>query len=153
MKLTIAFSLLFFFTHAYGEVFVCKDDNKTIYQDKQCENITIRKLDILPPPTPEERAQAEERLQRITEQSRQRSTAVEVERQQQEKNDIELEKIGIERRKLELLEKQAAAEQPVTRVYVKPGYRRLHKKHNTGDGHTPHVPNSRKASEVTLTTK
>ena len=136
--------LLSFSLHAFADVFVCKDDKgKTIYQDKPCLNASSRKLEILPAPSIEEQNLAQERIKKITEESQQRAAAAELERQQQEKKDAELEKIALEQRILELLEKQAAAEQNVTRWnWVSPWNRWFRKPHHRDDDHHSNHPRS-----------
>lgn len=110
--------------HVYADVFACKNDKGGIvYQDKPCIGGTVRKVDILPPPSAEEREAAEQRLQRINEQSNKFALAAESERQQQEKYALEQERIALERRRVELLEQRALAEQNANQwVRVNPYY-------------------------------
>ena len=140
MKLIFILSIVLLSFRANAEIFVCKDGKgRTLYQDKPCATETLRKLDTLPPPSIEEQTLAQERIDRMNEVSQQRATAAEIERQQQEKNDLEQERIAIERRKLELLEKQAALEaEPARYIYVNPRFRYgVQRPHQHRDWHHP----------------
>lgn len=111
--------------HVHAAVFVCKNaKGGTVYQDTPCNNGAVRKLDLLPAPSQEEQEAAQQRLQRINEQSQKFAMAAESERQQQEKYALEQERIALERRRVELLEQQALAEQNANQwVWVNPYYR------------------------------
>ncbi len=124
MKLLFILSIIFLSFKANAEIFVCKDDkSRTIYQDTPCATETIRKLDTLPPPTIEEQALAQERIDKMNEISQHRAAIAEAERLQQEKNDLEQERVAVEKRRLELQEKQATLEEEPRYIYVNPRFR------------------------------
>ena len=108
---------------SHAEIFVCKDDkNKTIYQDEPCKNQTLRTLQKAPEPSLEDQLIAQDRLDQLKAVSQQRALTAEAERIEQEKRELELEKLALEKQKIELLEKQALAEQNRYPVYVQPRY-------------------------------
>lgn len=146
MKLIFILSIVLLSFKAHAEIFVCRDvKDKTVYQDTPCTTETIRKLEVIPAPSLEEQALAQERIDRLNEISHQRAMAADSERIQQEKNNIEQEKIDLEKRKLELQEKQAILdEQPATRyIYVNPQLRhRWPRPHQHKDWHQPRRQNT-----------
>jgi len=90
-----------------AEIFVCKDtNNKIIYQDEPCLNTTLRTLKNVPDVPIEDQILARERIDKANALSLQRAQLAETERQQQDKANREYQAIAIEKRKLELLEKQ-----------------------------------------------
>lgn len=98
-------ALISFQLHA--EIFVCKDNfNKITYQDEPCLDTTIRKLKNVPDAPLEDQILAQQRIDKANALSLQRVQLAETERQQQEKVNREYQAIAIEKRKLELLEKQ-----------------------------------------------
>lgn len=117
--------------HVHADVFVCKNDKGgTVYQDTPCNNGVARKLDLLPAPSQEEQEAAQQRLQRINEQSQKFALAAESERQQQERFNLEQERLELERRRIELLEQQTLAEQNANQwVWVNPYYRSAYRNH------------------------
>ena len=105
--LLVATFLLSFQVHA--EIFVCKDDkNKVTYQEKPCLNTTLRTLKNIPDAPIEDQILARDRISKANQIYHQQTLKAEAERQQSEARDRELEAMAIERRKVELLEKQAA---------------------------------------------
>lgn len=112
--LLVAIFLLSFQVHA--EIFVCKDDkNKITYQEKPCLNTTLRTLKNIPDAPIEDQILARDRISKANEIYHQQALKAEVERQQSEVRDRELEALAIERRKVELLEKQAADQAAASR--------------------------------------
>ncbi len=103
--LLLGLSFLSFETRA--EIFVCKDNhNKIIYQDEPCLNTMLRTLKNVPDASIEDQNLARERIDKANALSLQRAQLAETERQQQDKANREYQAISIEKRKLELLEKQ-----------------------------------------------
>lgn len=136
MKVLFLLLMLSTALQVQAEVYVCTSDKGTIYQDKPCASGQTRKLDITPAPTLEEQNAAQQRLQKISEQSQKFEMAAERARQQQAKEAAEQEKLALERRKLELLEQQAVAEQNTKQwVWGYPWYKRPYFPHHREDGH------------------
>lgn len=105
---------------AYAEIFVCKDTkNQLTYQDEPCLSQTVRKLKNVPDAPIEEQILARERIDRANALSQERAVATELARQQQQKEFRELQAIAIEKRKLELLERETlASEQSVIPQWI-----------------------------------
>jgi hypothetical protein len=121
--LCLMFAAPFITTAVQANIFVCKDvNNKTIYQDEPCTNKTIRTLPKAPEPSPEELLSAQQRIDKINERYQERAAAAEAQRIEQEKNDLAQEQLALEKQKIELLEKQALAEENRYPVYVQPRY-------------------------------
>ena len=105
--LLVAAFLLSFEVHA--EIFVCKDDkNKITYQEKPCLITTLRTLKNIPDASIEDQTLGRDRINKANEIYHQQALKAEAQRQQLEARDRELEALALERRKVELLEKQAA---------------------------------------------
>ena len=108
MRLLLLFLPLLIPSQASAEIFVCKNGaNKITYQDEPCLDTTIRKLKNIPDAPIEDQILAQERLNKAQTLSLQRAQLAEAERQQQDKVKREYQAIAIEKRKLELLEKQS----------------------------------------------
>jgi hypothetical protein len=113
---------------AHAEIFVCKDgQDKITYQDKACATKTVRKLENIPEAPIEDQIRARERIDRSNESYRQYQAALMLERQQQQKIDLEYEALEVEKRKLELLENQSLISGqvvvPAYGVGIRPAYR------------------------------
>ncbi len=87
-----------------------KSKNKITYQEKTCLNTTLRTLINIPDAPIEDQILARDRIIKANEIYHQQALKAEVERQQLEARDIEIEALAIERRKVGLLEKQAAGQ-------------------------------------------
>lgn len=112
MKRFLILIALILSCHAQAEIYVCKDSsNKLTYQDEPCLSQTVRKLKNIPDAPIEDQILARERIDRANALSAQRAAAAEIERQQKQKEFAELQALAIERRKLELLEKEASESQ------------------------------------------
>lgn len=110
MKHLLIVSTLFISFQVDAEIFVCKDNkNRITYQEKPCLTTMVGKLKNIPDAPIEEQVLAQDRINKANEVYRQRIASEAVARQQQEANDREIEAIEIERRKLELLERQTIA--------------------------------------------
>jgi hypothetical protein len=151
MRFILMLCTLLFSGQLYADVFVCKDDEQTSYQDTPCahKTKTILVLKNPPPPSREEQLQYQERIKRSNEIYQQKLIAEQQERIEQEKREIELEKIAIEKRKLELLEREAAAPQLVTYpgwLVAYPGFRqglyRHEHRHQSFNRHGVNKPSS-----------
>ncbi|MEO6118306.1 MAG: DUF4124 domain-containing protein [Methylotenera sp.] len=107
--LIVSTCLLSFQAHA--EIFVCKDSSGRItYQQKPClTTATVGTLKNIPDAPIEDQILARDRINKANEVYRQSVAKAEIERQQQEDRDRALEAMEIERRKLELLERQTIA--------------------------------------------
>ncbi|HYN55110.1 MAG TPA: hypothetical protein VES38_10440, partial [Methylotenera sp.] len=107
--LIVSTCLLSFQAHA--EIFVCKDSSDRItYQEKPClTTATVGKLKNIPDAPIEDQILARDRINKANEIYRQNLAKAEIERQQQEERDLKLEALEIERRKVELLERQIIA--------------------------------------------
>lgn len=128
-------SLLSF--RANAEIFVCKDAvGRITYQDNPCLTTTVGKLKNIPDAPLEEQILARNRINKASEIYRQSVAKAEIERQQQEERDLKLEALEIERRKVELLERQTIAAERATIVpQWSLGGRRLHRPSlNNGKG-------------------
>ena len=120
MKTILIIITLFFSLQAHADIYVCRDALKrTIYQDEPCTVEMVRKLKTVPPPSVEELWLAEERVRR----SNEILALAALQRRQDEIYALELEKIDIENRKLELLEKQALASEQAMPIFVHPNFR------------------------------
>jgi hypothetical protein len=113
MRFILMLCTLLFSHQLYADVFVCKDDEQTSYQDTPCAHSTktVFMLKTPPPPSREEQLQYQQRIDRSNAIYQQKIIAEQQERLEQEKREIELEKLAIEKRKVELLEREAAASQ------------------------------------------
>ena len=112
MKQLLTVFILMLSCQAQAEIFVCKDaNNKLTYQDEPCLSQTVRKLKNIPDAPIEDQILARERMDRANALSLQRAATVELKRQQKQKEYTQLQAIAIERRKLELLEKEASESQ------------------------------------------
>lgn len=112
MKPLLTTFVLMLSCQAQAEIFVCKDSkNQLTYQDEPCLSQTVRKLKNVPDAPIEEQILARERIDRANALSQERALAAELARQQQQKEFTELQAIAIEKRKLELLEKEASESQ------------------------------------------
>jgi hypothetical protein len=124
MKTILIIITLFFSLQAHAEIYVCRDAQKRIiYQDEPCIVEMVRKLKTVPAPSAEELWLAQERIQRLNEISQQRAALAETQRRQDEMYALELEKIDLEKRKLELQEKLALASEQAVPVFVNPNFR------------------------------
>ncbi|MES2499910.1 MAG: hypothetical protein V4570_05205 [Pseudomonadota bacterium] len=126
MKLLLMIFTLSLSFQAFAEIFVCKDaKNKITYQDEPCSDETVRMLKNVPDAPIEDQILAQERIKRANELSMQRALMAEAERQQQEKSNREYQAIVLERRKLDLLEKQRLELEQSTPLWIigaRPGY-------------------------------
>lgn len=66
---------------------------------------------------------AQERIEKINETFQLRAAKAEADRIEQEKRDIELEKIALEKQRIKLLEQQALAERQPYPVYIYPRFK------------------------------
>ena len=112
--LIISTCLLSFQVHA--EIFVCKDGmGRITYQEKPCiTTAMVGKLKNIPDAPIEEQILARDRINKASEIYRQSVAKAEIERQQQEERELALEAMEIERRKVELLERQTIATERAT---------------------------------------
>ncbi len=135
MKYLLMLSTFLLTFQAHAEIFVCKDGKGRItYQEKPCLTIMVNKLKNIPDAPIEDQILAQNRINKANEMYRQREAKAEVERQQQAAHDRALELIEIEKRKLELLERQtvAAERAAASRWVVGVGYHRLGSHHKMG---------------------
>ena len=101
-------------SQAYAEVFKCKDaKNKITYQSTPCLTNTVGKVRKDADIPEEDRMRAQERIDSVFERERQREEAAERERlarqESARKFELEQEAKANEKRKIELLERQAIA--------------------------------------------
>ena len=103
--LLVSLTLISF--EACADIFVCKDNfAKIIYQDEPCQTTTLRTLKNVPDAPIEDQILARERIEKANALSLQRAQLAATERQEQDKANREYQAIAVEKRKLELLEKQ-----------------------------------------------
>lgn len=116
MRIYLLF-VMFFAFQAHAEVFKCKDTkNKITYQNNPCLTSTVGKIRKDADIPEEDRMRAQERIDGVFERERQRDATAERERlarqESARKFELEQEAKANEKRKIELLERQAiAAEQ------------------------------------------
>lgn len=145
MRLILMLYTLWFSSQLYADVFVCKNDKQTTYQDTPCAHSTktVLMLKTPPPPSREEQLLVQERINRTNAIYQQQIIAEQQERIEQEKREIELEKLAIEKRKIELLEKEAAAPQLISSpgwFLVSPGFRQGSHRHESFHRHEVNEP-------------
>lgn len=124
MKTILILITLLFSLQVHADIYVCRDDQKRmIYQDEPCAVEMIRKLKGLPAPSAEEQLLVQERIRRLNEISQQRAAMAELQRRQDEMNALALERIDLEKRQLDLLEKQASASEQALPIFIDPNFR------------------------------
>lgn len=123
MKTIFIIVALFFSLQAHADIYVCRDTlKKTIYQDEPCAVEMVRMLKTVPPPSAEELWLAQERVRSLNEYWQQSAALAQLQRRQDEIYALELEKIDLEKRKLELQEKQALASEQTVPIFVNPNF-------------------------------
>jgi Domain of unknown function (DUF4124) len=117
---TIMLFAAFISSQAYAEVFKCKDaKNKITYQSSPCLTSTVGKVRKDADIPEADRLRAQERIDGVFERERQRDAAAERERlarqESARKFELEREAKANEKRKIELLERQAIAAEEATK--------------------------------------